>query len=134
MPTSEITYQGNLRTEATHLKSGTTIITDAPVDNQGNGEAFSPTDLVATSLGNCMLTIMGIAARNHDIDMVGAKVSITKVMSSDPRRISKIEVIMNMPPNDYSAKQKKILERAAHGCPVHHSLHPEIEVDFTLFW
>lgn len=134
MPTSEITYQGNLRTSATHLKSGTTILTDAPVDNQGKGEAFSPTDLAATSLGSCMLTIMGIAARNHGIDIVGSKVEITKVMASDPRRINRIEAVMKMPSNDYSSKERKILEAAAKGCPVHHSLNPEIEIDFTLHW
>src|SRR5690348_10911222 len=115
--TSEVIYTGDLRTEAVHLKSGIKIITDPPVDNQGKGEAFSPTDLAATSLGSCMLTIMGIAARNHDMDIKGTRVTINKIMAADPRRIIKIEVDMYMPAISYTDKEKKILEHAAITCP-----------------
>jgi uncharacterized OsmC-like protein len=131
--TSKITYLGNLRTEALHLNSGAKIITDAPLDNNGNGEAFSPTDLVATALGSCALTIMGIAARNHDIDIVGTVVSINKEMASDPRRIGRVEVKITMPANNYSKKDRKILEAAAHGCPVSKSIKEGIE-DLTIAW
>jgi len=131
--TSKITYLGGLRTEAEHLKSGTKIVTDAPTDNNGKGEAFSPTDLVATALGSCMITIMGIAARNHEIDMDGTEVTINKVMASDPRRIGKVEVVITMPANDYSSKERKILEAAAGGCPVGRSVQEGIE-DLTIVW
>lgn len=124
MATVETIYLGDLRTEAVHQQSGTTIITDAPTDNHGKGEAFSPTDLVATALGSCMLTIMGIAARTHGIDIDGTKVSITKVMSAEPRRIGEIIVRFSFP-RSYEEKERKILERAAESCPVGYSLHPE---------
>ena len=129
MATSEIQYLGDLRTEATHTQSGITIITDAPVDNQGKGEAFSPTDLLATSLGNCMLTIMGIAARTHNINMVGTTCSITKIMAPDPRRVVEIQALIGFPENHFSDKEKKILEHAALTCPVYLSLHPDIKKD-----
>lgn len=132
--TAEIIYTGKLGTEATHLKSGNTIKTDAPVDNQGKGEAFSPTDLVAGALGSCILTIMGIAARNHNIDMVGAKVQVNKIMAAAPRRIARIEVSITMPDKAYSDKQKKILEKAAHHCPVANSLHPDLEEVIEIIW
>jgi len=131
--TSTITYLGNLRTEAEHLKSGTKIITDAPTDNNGKGEAFSPTDLVATALGSCALTIMGIAARNHGIDMVGTEVAINKIMEAEPRRIGKVEVVITLPANGYAKKDRKILEAAAHGCPVGRSIQDGIE-DMTIIW
>lgn len=127
MTTAKTEYLGDLRTKNTHLKSGDTYITDAPTDNHGKGEAFSPTDTVATALGNCMLTIMGIKAGNQGIDMKGATAEITKTMSPNPRRISKIEVDINMP-NEYDEKTKKTLEHAARHCPVHQSLHPDIEL------
>ncbi len=132
--TSEIIYTGDLRTEAVHLKSGNKIITDAPIDNQGKGEAFSPTDLVATALGNCMLTVMGIAANAHGIDMDGARVTINKIMASDPRRISKIEAEIYMPAKTFSAKDKKILEHAGINCPVAKSLHPDLEQQLNFHW
>lgn len=132
--TSTITYLGNLRTECTHLKSGQTIITDAPVDNNGKGEAFSPTDLTATSLGTCMVTIMGISARNHEIDIDGTKLEVTKHMASDPRRISAIDVNIIFPEHAYSSKEKKILEAAAKTCPVALSLHPEIIQNLNFIW
>ncbi len=131
--TSKVIYLGNLRTEAEHLKSGTKIVTDAPTDNNGKGEAFSPTDLVATALGSCMMTIMGIAARNHEIDMDGTELTVNKVMESDPRRIGKIEIVMTMPANDYSKKERKILEAAAHGCPVGNTIKTGVE-DVTIVW
>ncbi len=131
--TSKVTYLGDLRTEAEHLKSGIKIVTDAPTDNNGKGEAFSPTDLVATALGSCMMTIMGIAARNHEIDMDGTELSVNKIMESNPRRIGKIEIIMTMPANDYSKKERKILEAAAHGCPVGNTIKEGIE-NITIVW
>ncbi|MEO5912083.1 MAG: OsmC family protein [Pelobium sp.] len=135
MATSKVVYNGSLRTTSTHLQSGIEIITDAPVDNQGKGEAFSPTDLLATSLANCMLTIMGIAARTQEIDMDGTTAEVTKVMATEPRRVSEIHVNFSFPKKDsYSDKQKKILENAALTCPVHHSLHPDIKKPVNFGW
>ena len=127
MATSEIVYKGDLRTEAKHLQSGELIITDAPLDNQGKGEAFSPTDLLATSLGNCMLTIMGIAARGRDIAIEGTKCEVTKIMGTGPRRVVEIDVTFTFPANQYTDKEKAILENAALTCPVYYSLHPDIK-------
>lgn len=127
MKTSKIVYLGNLRTEAVHLKSGNKIITDAPPDNNGKGEAFSPTDLLATSLGSCMLTIMGIVADRHAINIDGTSVEITKIMEANPRRVSEIIVEFTMPKNDYSDKEKSLLENAAHTCPVAKSLSSELK-------
>lgn len=132
--TSKVVYKGKLRTEATHLRSGNTIITDAPVDNHGNGEAFSPTDLAATSLASCLLTIMGIAANARDIDMEGATATVNKIMTSDPRRIGKIEIEVTMPNKSYSDSEKKILEKAAHHCPVALSLGDETEEVVNIVW
>lgn len=129
--TSELLYEGDLRCKAIHKKSGTLISTDAPTDNNGKGESFSPTDLVATALGGCMLTIMGIAARNHDIDIKGARAEVTKTMASDPRRISRLEVNIYLP-KQYTNKEKKILEAAAHGCPVSQSLSADLEEVLTI--
>lgn len=127
MKTSKITYPGNLRTEAVHLKSGNTIITDAPTDNNGKGEAFSPTDLLATSLGSCMLTIMGIVAQRHDINIEGTIIEITKVMEANPRRVGEIIVEFTMPKQNYTDKEKELLENAAHTCPVAKSLSAELK-------
>lgn len=126
METIRIAYSGDLRTEATHVRSGIEITTDAPIDNQGKGESFSPTDLLASSLGSCMLTIMGIAARNHKIDLSGTKVRVTKVMASDPRRVSEVKVEFDMPNRPFSEKEKVILQRAAVNCPVAKSLHTDL--------
>ncbi len=126
MATIETTYLGDLRTEATHVQSGNKIITDAPLDNKGKGEAFSPTDLLSAALGSCMLTIMGIAAREQGINIDGTTCSITKIMAADPRRVGEIQITFNFPSGDYSDKQKTILERAAHTCPVSKSLHPDL--------
>lgn len=132
--TSKIIYNGDLRTECTHIRSGQTIITDAPVDNNGKGEAFSPTDLAATSLGSCMITIMGISARNHEIDIDGATLEVTKHMASDPRRISGIDIKVYMPDKPYSKKEKTILEKAGRTCPVAFSLHPDIVQNIEFIW
>lgn len=131
--TSKVVYTGNLRTENTHLKSGGTFITDAPTDNNGKGEAFSPTDTIATGLANCILTVMGIKARQMETTMSGAEALVTKTMASNPRRISKIEVAITMPVG-FTAKDRKILEHTAHTCPVHYSLHPDIEKVVTFDW
>ena len=127
MHTSEIIYKGELRTNCTHMKSGQQIITDAPVDNNGKGEAFSPTDLLATSLGTCMLTVMGIVAKRNNINMDGAKIEILKVMAENPRRVSEINVEIFFPFNNYSQKEKDLLEHTALTCPVAKSLHPDIQ-------
>ena len=132
--TSKVTYLGDLRTEAVHLRSGITIITDAPVDNQGKGEAFSPTDLCATSLASCMLTLMGISARNHGLNIDGAEAEVTKIMAADPRRISKVIVRVLMPAGQFSEVQKKILETAARTCPVSFSLAEGIEQEMEFVW
>jgi len=131
--TSKVTYLGNLRTEAIHIRSGNTIITDAPVDNNGKGEAFSPTDLVATALGSCMTTIMGIAAEAHKIDIEGLTVEIHKFMASNPRRIEKVQLLMTLPAKGYSKKERKILEAAAHGCPVGLTIKEGVE-ELTIQW
>lgn len=125
MITVETTYLGDLRTEATHLQSGTKIITDAPLDNHGKGEAFSPTDLVATALGSCMMTLMGLAAQTHNLDITGTKLRITKVMSAAPRRIGEIIVEVHFPKPIADEKLRTILERAAATCPVAKTLHPD---------
>jgi putative redox protein len=132
--TSTITYLGGLRTECTHIRSGQVFITDAPIDNNGKGEAFSPTDLTATSLGTCMVTIMGIAANNHDINIDGTRVEITKLMAADPRRISGVDVKLIMPSMDYSKKERKILEAAGRTCPVALSLHPDLVQNIEFIW
>lgn len=133
--TSQIIYEGNLRTVATHLQSGTVIETDAPTDNQGKGERFSPTDLVATALGNCMLTIIGIKARDFNVDLEGTKIDITKMMIANPRRIGEIKVLINFPESvKVDEKQRTILERAAMTCPVFESLHPDMKKDVEFKW
>jgi putative redox protein len=111
----------------THLKSGDVVITDAPPDNKGRGEAFSPTDLVATSLASCMLTIMGIAANERGFSIDGATAEVSKVMYSDPRQIGEIHIKLQFPQNNYSEKEKKIIEKSAYTCPVSKSLHPDLK-------
>ena len=134
MATVETVYLGELRTEATHVRSGEKIITDAPVDNQGKGEAFSPTDLLATALGSCMLTVMGIAAREQKVSIDGTTCSITKNMGTEPRRVAEVQITFNFPANDYTDKVKIILERAAHTCPVSKSLHPDLKETLVFNW
>ena len=126
MATIETTYLGELRTEATHVFSGNKVITDAPLDNKGKAESFSPSDLLTASLGSCMMTIMGIAAREHGINIDGTTCSLTKIMATDPRRVSEIKVELNFPTGNYTDKEKAILERSALTCPVAKSLHPDL--------
>ena len=132
MLTIETKYQGNLRTEAKHVQSGNILITDAPVDNNGKGEAFSPTDLLATALGSCMLTIIGIAANTHGFSIDGTSIQITKIMADNPRRVGEVIVEFQFPPNHYSDKEKSIIENAAKTCPVAKSLHPDLKQN-TIF-
>jgi len=127
MKTAKIKYIGNLRTESVHLQSGNTVITDAPTDNNGKGEAFSPTDLLATSLGSCMLTLMGIIAQRHSLNMDGTTVEVTKIMESNPRRVGEIIVEFKLPQNNYTSKEKQLLENAAQTCPVAKSLSSELK-------
>ncbi len=116
--TVKTTYIGELRTKATHVQSENTLITDAPIDNKGMGEAFSPTDLLATSLGSCMLTIMGISAREHGFNIDGTKAQIWKFMESNPRRVCEVKIDLTFPPNNYSEKEKKFID-AEQECPHH---------------
>jgi uncharacterized OsmC-like protein len=135
MATVETVYLGELRTEATHLLSGNKLITDAPPDNQGRGEYFSPTDLVATALGSCIVTVMGIAARTHEFNIDGTKLVITKIMTTEaPRRIAEVVIEMTFPPEAYSDKVKKILEFTVKNCPVALSLHPDVKQTITLHY
>lgn len=131
--TAQVIYLGNLRTECTHVQSGNTFITDAPTDNNGKGEAFSPTDTVATALASCMLTVMGIKAETMEVDLTGAKASVVKHMQANPRRISKIEVVLDFL-IDPEEKQKTILEHTAKTCPVLQSLHPDLEKVIIINW
>jgi uncharacterized OsmC-like protein len=131
MTTSKVTYRGNLRTQAIHLQSNNQIITDAPIDNHGKGEAFSPTDLLATSLASCMLTNIGIKARDMDIDIAGATAEVTKVMAADPRRVSEVhvDITFNQQLDD---KTQKIFYNTALTCPVAKSIHPDIIQKVTI--
>lgn len=130
---SRTVYQGNLRTNATHLRSGKQVITDAPLDNNGKGEAFSPTDLVATALSSCMITLMGISANKHDFVLGNARAEIDKIMGSDPRRIQEVVVRLEIEDTGYSDREKKIIETAALNCPVAKSLSADLiqTVSFT---
>ncbi|GAB3525726.1 OsmC family protein [Pontibacter brevis] len=135
MATISSTYKGGLRTTAQHLASGNTIITDAPVDNNGKGEAFSPTDLVAAALGSCMMTIMGIVANRINIDIDGIEIETTKIMAAEPRRIAEVVLNFKMPAGkSYSDKEKAMLENAARTCPVALSLHPDIKQTVTFHY
>ena len=130
MATIETSYLGELRTQATHVRSGNTLITDAPVDNNGKGEAFSPTDLLATSLGSCAMTIIGIAARTHGFRVEGTGIRITKIMAEKPRRVYEVIVEFIFPKNNFSEEEKTIIENAARTCPVAKSLNPELMQSF----
>lgn len=127
METVKTIYLGELRTKSTHLKSGNEIITDAPTDNHGKGEAFSPTDLLATSLGCCMISVVGIAAQTHGFNIDGTEIKTTKIMVPDPRKVGEIIVELFFPPNNYSEKEKKIIDTAIKTCPVTLSLHPDVK-------
>ena len=129
------TYLGGLRTEAIHEQSGTKLITDAPLDNHGKGEAFSPTDLVATALGSCMLTIMGISAEADGYKLEGTTLEIEKIMVANPRRIGEIKVEVNFPEgSNFTDKQKRVIEAAAKSCPVYNTLAPEVQKSITFNW
>ncbi len=133
MPTSKVTYLGDLRTSSIHLQSGSEIITDAPTDNNGKGEAFSPTDTVANGLASCMFTVMGIKANDLGVDFSSSTAEVTKIMAAEPRRISEIHINFNM---NLAAdeKIKTILERTAMTCPVFYSLHPDIKKEISFVW
>lgn len=130
----KLSYEGDLHCSAVHMPSGNVLVTDAPVDNNGRGQAFSPTDLVATALASCMATVIGIVAKRKEIAVEGMTVTVRKFMSLDqPRRISRLELDLHMPlPADHP--ERKLLESAARGCPVHHSIHPDIEVVMNWNW
>jgi putative redox protein len=132
METIRTKYTGNLRTIATHVQSGNELITDAPLDNQGRGEAFSPTDLLATALGSCMMTIMGIAARTHGFDLDGTSFKTTKIMASNPRRVGEVIIEFTFSENHFSEKEKKQIEHASKTCPVALSLHPDVKQTIIL--
>ena len=132
METAKTIYKGDLRTEITHVRSGSVIITDAPVDNKGKGENFSPTDLVASALGSCIFTIMGIAAREHGFSIDGALCSITKIMTEKPRKIGEIRIEFDFTGREYTDKQKKILDYCVKTCPVALSLNESLFQNVTL--
>lgn len=129
-----VRYEGDLRSTAVHGPSSQTLITDAPVDNHGRGESFSPTDLVATALATCMATVIGIKAQHKGLDVTGMTVTVEKHMSQDsPRRIERLPLIITLPlPADHP--DRRLLEATALGCPVHHSVHPEIDKPVTFVW
>lgn len=127
-------YLGDLRTEATHIQSGEKIITDAPLDNQGRGEFFSPTDLFATSLGCCMLTIMGISARANGFSIEGARVETEKIMGTDPRRVVELVIDIYLPANNYGDRERRLIESSARTCPVANSIHPDIKKSITFHY
>jgi uncharacterized OsmC-like protein len=131
MATATINYLGELRTNCEHLQSGTTIVTDAPTDNMGKGEAFSPTDLLSTSLVSCMLTTMGIVAQRENIPFPNASAEMTKVMASNPRRVAQIVISIRMPKVTYTDQQKKVLEDTAYNCPVAKSLNSDVKQEIT---
>jgi putative redox protein len=130
----KISYEGELHCSALHVQSGNSLVTDAPLDNNGRGEAFSPTDLLATALGTCMATVIGIVAKRKEIAVEGMTVVVHKFMSEDlPRRIARLELVMGMPLSA-AHPDRKLLENAATACPVHHSINPEIEVILNWHW
>ena len=134
MATATVKYQGDLRCECTHLQSGTVIETDAPTDNKGKGEKFSPTDLLCVSLATCVITTMGIKARDMDIELKGSHMELTKHMLAEPRRVGKIDVTLHVMTSGINDKDKLILERVGHNCPVMKSLHPDLEVNINFQW
>ena len=135
MITSTVKYIGKLRTESVHELSQSIIFTDAPKDNHGKGEAFSPTDLVATALASCMLSVMGIVALKENITPIdGTTLEVTKIMNQEPRRIGEIHIKITFPLNNYSEKEKIMYERAAHTCPVSKSLHPDLKQIVEFIW
>jgi len=134
MSTSTVEYLGGYRTKATHLRSGTEILTDAPVDNKGRGEAFSPTDLVATAYASCMLSIIAMYCDEHGLEMVGGKANITKVMGSNPRKIAEIIIEFDLRGNNWTSVEREKITRASKTCPVAKSVHDEILTDFEFIF
>lgn len=134
MVTVKTKYLGELRTENVHLQSGSKIITDAPTDNRGKGEAFSPTDMLATALGNCIMTIMGITAMDNGINLVGTELDITKVMADDPRRVAEVIIEFNFPANGYTEEEKQLIESVAGTSPVPLSVHPDLKQTIRFNW
>ncbi len=134
METARTVYKGDLRTEITHLRSGSIIVTDAPIDNKGKGEKFSPTDMVASALGSCIFTIMGIAAREHGFSIDGSSCKITKIMTDAPRKIGEIVIEFDFTGNEYTVKQKKILDYCVKTCPVSLSLHESVKQNVLLLF
>ncbi len=134
MVTIKTKYLGDLRTENTHLQSGSTIITDAPCDNRGKGEAFSPTDLLATALGNCIMTIMGIKAMDNGIDLTGTELDITKIMADAPRRVAEVIIAFHFPKKGYSETEKQLIESVAGTSPVPLSVHPDLKQTIQFNW
>ncbi|WP_319479873.1 OsmC family protein [uncultured Draconibacterium sp.] len=134
MTTIKTIYLGELRTENEHLQSGNKVITDAPTDNRGKGEYFSPTDLLATALGSCIMTIMGIKARDNGIDIEGTQVDVTKIMASDPRRVAEVIVEFTFPAKNYTDKEKQLVESVAGVSPVPLSLHPDLVQTIKFNW
>lgn len=132
--TVKTTYLGDLRTENIHLQSGSKIITDAPTDNRGKGEAFSPTDMLATALANCIMTIMGIKAMDNGIDLVGTEIEITKIMASGPRRVAEVVMEFNFPKKGYTAEEKRLIESVAGISPVPLSVHPDLKQTVVFNW
>ena len=134
MTTVKTKYLGGLRTENIHLQSGAKIITDAPCDNRGKGESFSPTDMLATALGNCILTIMGIKAMDNNIDIEGTELDITKIMAENPRRVAEVIIEFNFPKKNYSEEQKALIESVAGTSPVPLSVHPDLKQTIQFNW
>ncbi|MEI2749947.1 MAG: OsmC family protein [Ferruginibacter sp.] len=132
--TAQVIYKGDLRCECTHLQSGTVIETDAPTDNRGKGERFSPTDTVCVALATCMITTMGIRAADMQINLQDTKIDVTKHMLSDPRRIGKIEVTLHLPALNLDEKDRKLLEKIGDNCPVMKSIHPDLVVEAKYNW
>lgn len=132
---AKVIYKGGLRTEATHMRSGTVIETDAPVDNQGKGERFSPTDLVSVALATCIVTTIGIASDTRDIDITGTECEVEKIMDSNPRKIGEIRIKLTFPKDkQYTDREKMLLENVANTCPVARSLHPDLKQTLTFVW
>ena len=134
MTTIKTIYLGELRTENEHVQSGNKVITDAPTDNRGKGEFFSPTDLLATALGSCIMTIMGIKARDNNIDIEGTQVDVTKIMASDPRRVAEVIVEFTFPKKNYTSEEKLLVESVAGISPVPLSLHPDLKQTIRFNW
>lgn len=134
MPHFQIKYNGDLRSETIHVPSQSKLITDAPVDNMGKGESFSPTDLLAVALATCMITTMSIKARKEGFDIEGTTAEVKKIMASDPRRVAEVEIRIDFPKMNFSDEQKKFLEHTAHHCPVAKSVHPDLKQNITFVY